>query len=48
LLEESLRFEALRTFEPLFTTKAEGLDICLAVVRTIVDAHGGGLGAANN
>ena len=48
LLEERLRFEALRVFEPLFMTKAEGLDICLAIVRTIVDAHGGGLGAANN
>jgi hypothetical protein len=48
LLEERLRFEALLTFEPLFTTKAEGLDIRLAIVRTIVDAHGGGLGAANN
>jgi len=48
LLEERLRFEALLMFEPLFTTKAEGLDICLAIVRTIVDARGGGLGAANN
>jgi two-component system sensor kinase FixL len=37
-----------RMFEPLYTTKAEGLGMGLAIVRTIVDAHGGGLGAANN
>jgi len=35
-------------FEPLYTTKAEGLGMGLAIVRTIVDAHGGGLGASNN
>jgi len=35
-------------FEPLYTTKAEGLGMGLAIVRTIVDAHGGGLGAVNN
>jgi two-component system, LuxR family, sensor kinase FixL len=37
-----------RMFEPLYTTKAEGLGMGLAIVRTIVDAHGGGLGAVNN
>jgi signal transduction histidine kinase len=37
-----------RMFEPLYTTKAEGLGMGLAIVRTIVDAHGGGLGASNN
>jgi signal transduction histidine kinase len=37
-----------RMFEPLYTTKAEGLGMGLAIVRTIIDAHGGGLGASNN
>jgi signal transduction histidine kinase len=37
-----------RMFQPLYTTKAEGLGMGLAIVRTIVGAHGGALGAANN
>jgi two-component system sensor kinase FixL len=35
-------------FEPLYTTKSEGLGMGLAIVRTIVNAHGGAVGAENN
>jgi signal transduction histidine kinase len=37
-----------RMFQPLYTTKAGGLGMGLAIARTIVGAHGGALGAANN
>ena len=35
-------------FEPLYTTKSEGLGMGLAIVHTIVNAHGGAVGAENN
>jgi signal transduction histidine kinase len=37
-----------RIFQPLYTTKTEGLGMGLAIARTIVDAHGGQLRARNN
>ena len=37
-----------RMFEPLYTTKHDGLGMGLAIVRTIINAHGGQLGAASN
>jgi len=37
-----------RIFEPLYTTKREGLGMGLAIARTIIQAHCGQLRAANN
>jgi C4-dicarboxylate-specific signal transduction histidine kinase len=40
--------DADHIFEPLYTTKAEGIGMGLAIARTIVEAHGGRLTATNN
>ena len=37
-----------RLFQPLYTTKTEGLGMGLAIARRIIDAHGGELRASNN
>ena len=37
-----------RIFEPIYTTKREGLGMGLAIARTIVNAHGGAVWAENN
>ncbi len=41
-------YEASKIFEPFYTTKPEGMGMGLAIIRSIISAHGGELAVQNN
>jgi signal transduction histidine kinase len=47
-LTSKTRNDALRIFEPFVTTTPNGLEVGLALSRSIVEAHGGRLWATAN
>ena len=41
-------YEASKIFEPFYTTKPEGMGMGLAIIRSIIDSHGGKLEVLTN
>ena len=41
-------YEAGKIFEPFYTTKPEGMGMGLAIIRSIIDSHGGELDLQTN